>query len=85
MDDTQTADADSPVLQSQPLRRRSRLLEGLDAEAIEAISGHLILRPYAAGDVLIRRGSRHLASTRWKPGAKRIPADPALDDGATMH
>ena len=77
IDDPQTIDADNPVVQSQPLWQRIRLFEGLDAEAIAAISGHLALRSFSAGDVLIqqdrwcgelfilRSGVAHVRSTQF--------------------
>ncbi len=79
IDDPQTTDADSAVMQPQPLWQRVKLFEGLDAEAIAAISGHLVLRSYAAGDVLIQQdrwcgelfilhsGVAHVRSTQLAP------------------
>lgn len=45
-----------PAAQAQGLLQQVRLFQGLDAAVIEAISAHLQLRPFTAGDLLIEQG-----------------------------
>jgi len=89
MDETQTTNPESPVSPTRPLWQGIRLFEGLDAAAIEVISAHLVLRSYAAGDVLIqqdrwsgelfilRSGVAQVRSTQFAPDAA-TPQDSSL-------
>jgi NTE family protein len=96
IDDPQTSDADSPVVQSRPLWQRIRLFEGLDADAITAISGHLVLRSFTAGDVLIQQdrwcgelfilhaGVAHVRSTQFVSPAVTTDASPEIPTRETI-